>query len=51
MEREFKGWIFMTFLIIVMFAVLMSFGEPYPTAEENTEECRQMAVAMTKICP
>jgi hypothetical protein len=51
MEREFKAWIFMMFLIIIMFAALMTFAEPYPTFEENAEKCRQMAVAMTKICP
>jgi len=51
MERELKAWIFMTFLIIIMFAVLMTFAEPHPTYEENAEKCRQMAVAMTKICP
>lgn len=51
MEREFKAWIFMMFLIIVMFAALMTFAESFPTSEENAEECRQMAVAMTKICP
>ena len=51
MEREFKAWIFMTFLIIIMFAALMTFAEPYPTPEENAEKCRQMAMAMTKLCP
>ena len=51
MERELKAWIFMMFLIIVMFAALMTFAEPFPTSEENAEECRQMAVAMTKIWP
>lgn len=41
----------MMFLIIIMFAALMTFAEPYPTPEENAEKCRQMAMAMTKVCP
>ena len=51
MERELKSWIFMMFLIIIMFAALMTFAEPYPTPEENSEKCRQMAISMTKVCP
>tara|TARA_B100000029_G_scaffold68959_2_gene61384 strand:- start:14622 stop:14768 length:147 start_codon:yes stop_codon:yes gene_type:complete len=47
---EFKAWMILSAGILLFYGLAILSGN-FPPDKEITEECRQMALAMTKICP
>jgi hypothetical protein len=47
---ELKAWLILSAGIIVFYGVAIFSGN-FPENKEIVEECRQLAVAMTSICP
>jgi len=47
---ELRAWLILSAGISLFYGLVILSGN-FPDNKEVVEECRQMAVAMTKICP